>query len=768
MPTMPVSMPAHLPRDALVVLWLLMVAAIGLLALLRWPQNDWLKTDFSALLPADSNSLWQLRANTAAAAVFERKLVVIVAGGSIEDASDFIRLVDDTLLANGHVQARLEEVEAGKWRALSERLYPSRWTLLAPADREALQRDPAASLESFRRLLYSPLGGSMASALASDPAGLFRNFLETATPATSLGIGALGTQGKATELALYQVRAPTPGTAPSAGLYTAYLSLKEQAAARGLSLHATGVPLYSAYGVLSAEREISTIGLVSLLVLVILLVAVLRSLSAILLTIVCVSSGVLAGWVLTVVLLQQVHILTLVFGATIIGIAADYAFHYLAHTVMGVEGRITLDNVFTSLATSAITSVLAFTVLTVLPFPGIRQIGVFMAAGLLVSFLTVCLLFPSLYRPSSAGVRLPAFCSRPQISKVASWRILLVVILVALPGLMLLEARSDVRDFYAAPDNLRIDQEEIKHALGGVADSRYLLVRGADTEALLQTEERLRDAARSGSGSGVPIALGGVSGLVPSAARQRENMTTLHTLIDTGVLQAHMQALGFSDDAQLQILVEFPAGFIPVEISSLNGLQLPLGVGGFLGCEAGECASWIPLPGSDSGQVLARLVGTEPGALLVDPVADINEMLARYRGAVLMVLGAGSGLIALLLALLWGWRLALQVIILPVLSCVLSLAVCGYTSGHYSIVNLLALLLIVGVSLDYAIFRAFTRTEDQPATSLAIALSALTSVLAFGMLGISSTPLIASFGQTIAFGLWFAYLLSWCRFGEQT
>ena len=85
----------------------------------------------------------------------------------------------------------------------------------------------------------------------------------------------------------------------------------------------------------------------------------------------------------------------------------------------------------------------------------------------------------------------------------------------------------------------------------------------------------------------------------------------------------------------------------------------------------------------------------------------------------------------------------------------------------YTIINLLALLLIVGVSLDYAIFRAFTRSEDQPATSLAISLSAITSVLAFGMLGFSSTPLIAAFGQTIAIGLVFAYLLSWCRFGAR-
>lgn len=760
-------MPARPPKNGAVVLWLLGVTAIALLALLHWPQGEWLKTDFTALLPAGSNDPWQVRANTAAAAAFEGQLVILVVGDSAEAVGGFIHIVDETLRADGYVDASLEAVEAGKWHALSERLYPYRWNLLAPSDREALQRDPIASLKRFRRLLYSPLGGSMASALATDPAGLYRNFLEAAAPPASLVPGALLAQGRATELALYQVRAPGGGAAPSAGLYTAYLSLREQAATRGLALHATGAPLYSAYGVLSAEREISTIGLISLIVLVIALVAVLRSLSAIVLTLVCVSSGVLAGWVLTVVLLQQIHVLTLVFGATIIGIAADYAFHYLAHTVASADGRGTLERVFTGLATGAATSVLAFIGLTILPFPGIRQIGVFMAAGLLVSFLTVCLLFPVLYRSGSASVKLPAFCTRPRIVKDNSWRILLVMTLAALPGLLLLEPKSDVRDFYAVPDTLKVDQEAIMRSLGGVTDSRYLLVRAADTEALLQTEERLREVLGSSGGSGVAAALGGVSGLVPSVARQRVNMITLRTLVDSGYLEAHIQALGFSEPVQREILEGLPTEFRPLKLSSLEGLQLPLGVGGFLGCEAGECVSWLPLPGSGSVQALIGVLGTEPGVVLVDPVADINRLLTRYRSSVLMVLGVGGGLISLLLAVSWGWRLALKVVMLPVLSCVFSLAVFGYTSGYYSIVNLLALLLIIGVSLDYAIFRAFTRIEDQPATSLAISLSALTSVLAFGMLSFSGTPLIASFGQTIAFGLVFAYLLSWCRFGAQ-
>lgn len=758
-------MPA-LPRSSLAVtLWLVGAIAIALIAFLRWPQEEWLKTGFDALLPAGSDSPWQIRASAAATTAYEGQLVILVSGDNAEAVNDFIYEVDDTLRSGGYVDARLEEAESGKWQALSERLYPHRWSLLAPVDRDALKRNPAARLEHFRRLLYSPLGGSIANTLEADPAGLYRNFLQAATPEVELVPGALEADGRVIDIALYQVQSQPPGAALSAGLYTTYLMLCEQATARGLVLHATGAPLYTAYGVLSAEREISTIGLVSLIVLVLALIAVLRSLSAILLTLICVSSGVLVGWVMTVALLQQIHIITLVFGVTIIGIAADYAFHYLAHTVIGTDGERALDSVFTGLATSTATSVLAFIGLTVIPFPGIRQIGVFMAAGLFGSFLTVCLLFPMFYRPKGRGVRLPAFCTRSQVAWPASRGILLLLSLVAISGLLLLEPRADIRDFYAAPVKLQTDQEVIEHALGGAADSRYLLVRADTVEALLQTEEGLRDAVGAGGNpNGAPL-LKGISGLVPSAARQRENVALLGALIEGGHLQAHLQELGFSDAAQQHILAEFPLELRSLELSSLDGLQLPLGVGGFLGCTIDNCASWLPLPGRESAPDLTGILDTYPGVTMVDPIEDINRLLARYRGVVLMVLGVGSGLIILLLTLLWGWRLALRVVMLPALSCVFTLAAFGYAFGYYTIINLLALLLIVGVSLDYAIFRAFTRSEDQPATSLAISLSAITSVLAFGMLGFSSTPLIASFGQTIAVGLVFAYLLSWFRFG---
>jgi predicted exporter len=171
--------------------------------------------------------------------------------------------------------------------------------------------------------------------------------------------------------------------------------------------------------------------------------------------------------------------------------------------------------------------------------------------------------------------------------------------------------------------------------------------------------------------------------------------------------------------------------------------------------------------GSESLSVLRQLAESVPGVLVVDPVGDVNRLMQRNRLAVSGLLLIGMVMAALFLAVTSGWRRSLRILMLPFLACAFSLAVVGYTRGSYSIVHVLALMLVIGVSLDFAIFRELTPKERQSATTLAIGLSALTSVLAFGMLGLSKTPLIAGFGQTIATGLLVAWGLSWIRSGPE-
>lgn len=747
------------------VLWVIVVTLLFAWARADWPQGNWLATDFQALLPHEGVDPWVERANVASAASFDRQLLWLVEGQDQLAVNDFFERVKARLEGSGFARADFEVEQMDRWQGISQALYPFRWGLLSPQDRGELAAQPRVYLESFQRLLYSPLGAQYLGALDTDPTGHYSRFLSSVAPSFDVAGSPAVQDGVYSRLGVSSVPPEKLGFDTLDGLYLLYRELGEEAAQKNVSLSLTGVPLYSAYGVHSAKREMSTIGAASLLLLVVLLVWALRSMIAVALTLLCVSAGVLGGLAVTVVVLQQIHILTLVFGATLIGIAADYALHYFSHSLLPQWSQATaLRSVFKGLLVGMITSVLAFSALVFLPFPGIRQIGLFMASGLLCSFLTVCLVFPLVFRRRSSKRSLPAFCNVGQWAWSGSPRLPLALFLLAVAGLSLLVGKDDVRSFYAAPAALKEAEASIQRYSRVKPDSRYLLVQAAGRHELLEAEQIVIDQLHLLQKQGQLTDFSGITKMIPAESVQWENLALWRRIDEQGLLAAYFERLGFSkelvEDTRSALLAEFS----PANLEVLEEVDLPLGLAGFLGCDEHGCASWLRLGGVSAAAPLEALARDNASLRLIEPIAHINRSIERYRSEVGKMLVLALLLALVLLGAVCGWRQAVQIIFLPLMACVSSLLLLGLVTGSFSIVNLMALLLVFGVGLDYSIFRAFTPVPEQGATTLAIALSAMTSILAFGMLAFSSTPVISSFGQTIAIGLFIAYSLSWIRF----
>ena len=70
-----------------------------------------------------------------------------------------------------------------------------------------------------------------------------------------------------------------------------------------------------------------------------------------------------------------------------------------------------------------------------------------------------------------------------------------------------------------------------------------------------------------------------------------------------------------------------------------------------------------------------------------------------------------------------------------------------------------ALFLVLGLGMDYAIF-LYDAEDAATAARIAVLLSAVTTWLSFGLLGLSSTPMVADFGITLFLGTLFSYLLA--------
>ena len=69
----------------------------------------------------------------------------------------------------------------------------------------------------------------------------------------------------------------------------------------------------------------------------------------------------------------------------------------------------------------------------------------------------------------------------------------------------------------------------------------------------------------------------------------------------------------------------------------------------------------------------------------------------------------------------------------------------------------MALILVLGIGLDMGIFLA--ETDGSSHTWLAVSLSCVTSLMAFGLLALSKTPVLHHFGITVLLGLLLVWLL---------
>jgi len=65
--------------------------------------------------------------------------------------------------------------------------------------------------------------------------------------------------------------------------------------------------------------------------------------------------------------------------------------------------------------------------------------------------------------------------------------------------------------------------------------------------------------------------------------------------------------------------------------------------------------------------------------------------------------------------------------------------------------------LVLGIGLDMGIF--LTETRESLHTWLAVSLSVYTSLLAFGLLALSDTPVLHHFGLTVLVGLTLVWML---------
>jgi len=250
-----------------------------------------------------------------------------------------------------------------------------------------------------------------------------------------------------------------------------------------------------------------------------------------------------------------------------------------------------------------------------------------------------------------------------------------------------------------------------------------------------------------------------VSDWVPSAGRQAGD-AALTRRVEDGVIAGVDQVLG-----ETQRRAAFDAA--PLTLAHwLSSPASSLGRSLWLGpvpraADGSTLASAVMLRGVRDLAALpdiARCADGLPGVRWVDQVQSVSALLGRFRHLMGLLLVGGH--VAVLLALLWRYgRGAWRAWMPTVLATIGTLALLAAFGQPLQLFNVLALALLLGIGVDYGIFLLEGERADAGAAWLAVVLGAASTWLSFGLLALSSTPALRSFGLTLLFGIlivWFA------------
>jgi predicted exporter len=155
-----------------------------------------------------------------------------------------------------------------------------------------------------------------------------------------------------------------------------------------------------------------------------------------------------------------------------------------------------------------------------------------------------------------------------------------------------------------------------------------------------------------------------------------------------------------------------------------------------------------------------RVADSIPGVIFVDPTGDFSRLFGEYRRRSILLIAFSAALMMPLLFWRYGFRGALQVLLPTAAALVLTPPLVALGGAPFTFFNAIALLLVLAISIDYAIFCRESHMAGRAATMLGIWLATLTTILSFGLLALSSVYAVHAFGMTLAVGISLAFLLS--------
>ena len=700
-----------------------------------------------------------------------RLLLLAIRGGTATQRAHAARALtrrlrrdtrDFTLVAD-RGQAMAHGVEGFLFR--NRYLLAPRMAWTVPALRADLRRDLA--------ILESPAGLNAGPVLA-DPTGAVMAAARSwrggaGGPRSRRGVWV--SRGGHAALLLAKTRASGFSVGPqrrALGLIHAAFAHARDQAPLSLEIGGTGVITVAANDKVAGSAKILTI--IDLVLVAGILGFVYRSGPPLLVSLVPLISGAVVAAAVIGSVFPRLTITTLGFGTMLIGVAMDYPTYVLLHVKPGERVPRAAQRVARALGLAVVAMVIGFSTMITSHLAGLVQLGVFAAVGLAAAALAARYVLPFMVPAWQPTADLSRWEDRALRFSATLRRMRIAVVVVALAAAGVLWQRGHhvwddhLRALSPASRALMRETGRLSRAFGVPGLSSLVVVTAANREQALVASAALRPVLARLRQQHALVGYQMAAQYLPSVAAQRRRMRALPR---PAVLRRRLRAAA----AGMPFRQRAFQGFVAAVAKARHALALRPGdlpapvrmqVGGLLMRVHERGVAFVHLSDVRHPRRVAQAVRASgvAGVHYVEVKRAVGGLMARYRAALLRhALIAGALMTVVIAVGLRSAREAARLLLPMAAAIVTTCALLVLTGPGLTLLNLVALLLIAGLGMGYALFLGGHGliAERRP---LAPWVCAATTITGFGVMAAAPVAMLRSVGLTVSLGALLALLFT--------
>ncbi len=545
-----------------------------------------------------------------------------------------------------------------------------------------------------------------------------------------------------------------------------------------LALGESGLNLFVVTSERSIRRDIARISLLSTIGGIALFLLVFRSPGYLLLLSIPLGAAMVCGVFACLALVGKVHGITLAFGSSLIGVCIDYPIHFFNHHTLhpdpaGPMG--TLRRIWGGVLLGALTTIAGLAGMAWTSFPGIREIAIFAPASIVGALVTTWYILPPLMpralAPAVLQRRLAGALSRAvqvtQDRRGLLAAIIAAALLLAAVGLPFTRWTDDLAALNSFSPELLEEDRHVRELGTPMESGRFVVAIARDEETALRRNDAVFLRLANARTEGLLDGFRSLHSLVWSRDLQNRNLAVLRSDPSlVGRARAAFSAQGFKPaalDPFVEALRADPPA--PLTLDELRRSPLTDAIRPF--CLSipphGDLGILTLLRNVRDSDALARRLDGLDGVHYFDQSALLRQVYRQFRSRTEQVIGGGLlAVFALVYARYRRLGRALAAFLPAVLSAGAALGLLALLGVQMNLMTLVGTLLVLSMGVDYGIFLVETREggEAGAASLLSLVIACLTTVLSFGLMGLSDNPALRGIGLTTGLGSLFSLILT--------